>query len=351
MQHVTGDTLVLSASVNGAKVDAIVDTGSGATIISASLATRLGIPIGERRTIRGLSGTTEINLAVDVDLAIGSERRRLPFVVVTNLDLFSAGLGRSVDLLLGADMLGHYALALDFDRRLLALAPTGTFEGGASWRTLALSLGSYRELLTTAVIADAPATLMVDLGSTAALMLSHVFVETHGLTKDIRTSTAALGGVEGVKTVSVFRLDRLTLAGWSVRSVPAIIPASWMSESSVGNLGLPILRQFNVVVDIAARQLWLRPAVRPAEILIDRSGLGVAIGQGELTIIHVARGSPAEKDGWVAGERIVAIGGEPIDAGFASGPLFRWRHQAAGAIVVLRDGTGRVRRLRLDDYF
>ena len=49
----TGDTLLVSAQVRGVPVRAVLDSGSGASIMSTALAAKLGLNDGERRMIAG----------------------------------------------------------------------------------------------------------------------------------------------------------------------------------------------------------------------------------------------------------------------------------------------------------
>ncbi|MEP9835531.1 hypothetical protein, partial [Staphylococcus aureus] len=89
---------------------------------------------------------------------------------------------------------------------------------------------------------------------------------------------AALGGVEGVQIVKPFTADKVSLGGLSIAAVPALALDRWTSESTVGNLGMPLLGQFDIVLDVSQARLWLRSAPPQARLpmLKDRSGLGLA---------------------------------------------------------------------------
>lgn len=86
-------------------------------------------------------------------------------------------------------------------------------------------------------------------------------------------------------------------------------------------------------------------------MLKDRSGLGFAAAASGLTIVHVAANSPAEKDGWVTGDRIVTVNGHPVDADYTHSELWRWRFGQAGTMVTLGMAGGKLRTLRLADYY
>ena len=331
-----------------------MESGSGASIIDVSLARSLGMEDGERRMISGLGGKAPVRLIRDVDVLFGNRTRRLPFAVVADLGALSAAFGRRINMLLGADMFADNCIALDFGHRRFALMPTGSFPGGADWTPVALGHGAKQELYVSASIGgSSPVPLMIDLGSSAALMLSSTYVDAHDLTRGRATSTAALGGVEGVATVDVFVTPKLDIGGLAAQNIPTLGNRNWLSTSTVGNIGLPLIGQFDAIFDVSAGFVWLRPPAsrHSLPMLKDRSGLGIAASEHALTVAHVAIGSPAAKAGWGVGEHIVAVNGHPIDADYTHGSLWNWRFGPAGAVVDLSMDGGKSRKLRLADYY
>lgn len=354
LEILTGNMLLIGAKVEGRPVRALLDSGSGATIIRPDLAAELGIRSDDVRTISGLTGKAAVRLVKGVEVAFGSVTRRLPFALIGELAAPDRALGRTIDVILGADMFAGSCIALDFAARRFAVVPSGGFTPGRGWTAVPLGRGDRQELFVHASIASGePVPLMFDLGSTAALMLSRAYVDEHGLTVGKPVSTAALGGVEGVRMVNTFSTDRVALARLSVSGVPTLAPQSWQSTSTVGNIGLPLIAQFDVAIDVTAGQVWLRPAP-PRErlpMLKDRSGLGLAVGPTALTVVHVASGSPAARTGWQPGEQIVAINGQAIGPDYNRGSLWRWRYGGNGTIVRLTTSDGTTRTLKLSDYF
>ncbi|MCU6453294.1 aspartyl protease family protein [Sphingomonas sp. A2-49] len=354
LEVATGDTLLVKARVAGSPVEAVLDSGSGASIIDLSLAQTLGLANVERRTISGLGGKAPVRLIRDVDVLFGNRTRRLPFAVVADLSALSAAFGRRINMLLGADMFVENCIALDFGQRQFALMPTGSFPGGADWTPVALGHGAKQELYVSASIGgSSPVPLMIDLGSSAALMLSSTYVDAHGLTRGRATSTAALGGVEGVATVDVFTTPKLSIGGLSAENIPTLGNRNWLPTSTVGNIGLPLIGQFDAIFDVTAGFVWLRPPASGHRLpmLKDRSGLGLTASPMGLDVVHVAANSPAAKDGWTAGNRIVAVNGFPIDADYTHGARWRWRFMPPGTVIKIKDQAGRDRQLKLADYY
>lgn len=350
----TGDILIASAEVSGVAIEAVLDSGSGATMISKPLAARLGMTNLEPRRINGLGGKAEVGLVRNVEVVLGGQVRVLPFAVVADLGAMSAAFGRPIDMLLGADVLAGGCVALDFATKRFAFEKPGSFKPGPEWTALALGHGTRKELFVLASVSGLdPVALMLDFGSSSALMLSSAYVDAHSLLTGKPTSTAALSGVEGVQIVKTFTADKVKLGALQVASIPALAHARWSSESTVGNIGMPLLGQFDIVLDLSQGRLWLRPIPLQARLpmLKDRSGLGLAASPSDLTVVHVAIGSPAAQAGWTAGERIVAVNGAQIDSAYTRGSLWQWRYGHAGERITLRLADGKMRTLKLADYY
>ena len=354
MEIATGDSILVSAEVRGAKVRAVLDSGSGATVLSRALAAKLGIGNGERRTISGLSAKAPVQLVRDLDVTLARQTRRLPVAVVADLTTVSAASGRSVDMLVGADMFTEKCIALDFRNKRVAVADSGAFKDKDGWNAVPLLRGSKRELLVKAAVAGlAPVPLMFDLGSSTALMLSAAYARAKGLLDAKPVSTAAHGGIDGIKIHDAFVTSEFTIEGLEITNVPTLGMRDWLPISTVGNVGLPLIAQFDVVIDVTAGFVWLRaldPDHRLA-MLKDRSGLGFVVAPEGLTVVHVALNSPAEKGGWMVGDRIVSVNGHAVDADYTQGQLWRWRFLPAGTIARLATTTDRVRTLKLADYY
>jgi hypothetical protein len=349
-----GDTLMISADVAGSPVRAILDSGSAASIINTRLVKRLGIAPSGKRMIRGTGGRVEVTEISDVAVTVADDQRRLPFAIMSDLAAISSAFGRPIDLVLGEDFLTGRCAALDFTHGRIGFAPTGRFAGGRGWRRLVLTHGTRLELLVAASIGGgSPVQLIFDLGSANALMLSTAFVAAQDLLAGKARSTAALGSLDGVQIVTAFVLDDVAIGGAHIAAVPVAGLDHWQSDSAVGSIGLPLIAQFDVIMDIAAGSLWLRraPPKRRLPMLKDRSGFGLAVSSSALTVAHVAAHSPAEKCGWSVGDRIVRIDGRSIDASYTRGELWRWRFWPAGTHVRLDDGSGIARLLTLTDYY
>ena len=350
---VTGDTIVAAAKVAGQPARGILDSGSGATILSSDLAARLGLA-GDARTISGLAAKTGVTLVKDVVVELAGLPRALPFVIVGDLSAVSRTIGQSVDLVLGTDLFIDRCVAIDFGRRRYSLSPSGTFQGGAGWKVLPVSRGDKQELLTLVTLPHGgPMSMMVDTGNSNALIVSQAVLQDRALAEGRPQSSALIAGVDGVQTAGLVTIDGVQFGGLTLDGIPSIAMPRWLPARAVGNVGLPLIAQFDVVFDISSSRLWVRP-LRKAQrlpLLKDRSGLGLQADRSALVVVHVARGSPAARDDWVVGTRIVAVNGQRINGGYTHGQLWKWRFDRPGTVVKLLLDTGRIVPLELEDYY
>ena len=75
------------------------------------------------------------------------------------------------------------------------------------------------------------------------------------------------------------------------------------------------------------------------------------VRQDRLTIVHVASHSPASAQGVAVGDEILAIDGQPVNAGYLQDGLWRWRFDPSRNLAVLRLASGKVIGLKLGRYF
>ena len=89
---------------------------------------------------------------------------------------------------------------------------------------------------------------------------------------------------------------------------------SYSVKTYAGAIGASALKHFRVAFDYGHRKLYLAPGANPqASVPADASGLRLrATGASFQTIevVSVARGSPAEQAGVLAGDELVAVNGQ-----------------------------------------
>jgi PDZ domain len=296
--------IFVTASVAGSAGTFLVDSGAHQTRLAPEIA-------GEHAT--------------EVDMFVGP----VPFgphdVSVGPLDGSARFLGRTIDGIVGYELLEQYVVTVDYAAHELAFydpahAPTG---GDA----IPITLGEH-QALADVVLHDGAnavaATLNVDTTNPAGVELTTQFVADHRL----------LAGAPKLARLTAIRIGSVTLG-------PLVIE----TRASAGTLGAGLLQQFAVTFDYPHHRLLLVGREHPPALAADRSGLVIATFAGDLTrceVIAVAPGSPAANSGIEVGEEIAAINGVPFaEIGLAA----LWsllRQQGTVRLTIRHAGSERV---------
>ena len=122
-----GTAIVVPVSINGRdSVDLILDTGATMTCIDTALATELALP--ERRAMVGaavgIGGAGRVRLHAVDSVQIGPVVARDLTVCAMDLQALRS-IGGNARGLLGLNVLRSFRVTLDFERKILRLAPAG----------------------------------------------------------------------------------------------------------------------------------------------------------------------------------------------------------------------------------
>jgi hypothetical protein len=204
---------------------------------------------------------------------------------------------------------------------------------------------AWGRMTAAIVVEDAPPLWAgVDIGNDLPLILSPSETARR-LLRDRPTSTALIGG-EGSKAIAqLATARRLRIGGAELHEVPFQVAPRHLAYDA--NVGLPVLQRFRLSLDFGGRRMWLAPGPNLAlPFAKDRTGLNGYIDGGALRILYVARGGPAERAGFKAGEVVIGIDGMPAAAANAA-----LTNAAAGRTLDFTLADGSHRRLTLADYY
>ncbi|WP_174291833.1 aspartyl protease family protein [Sphingomonas bacterium] len=332
--------IVLAARVDGRPVVAMIDSGIPVSLIEPRLAAALGLVRHGAAIFGSEHGPVSADLVGPLRLAIGGRSLDLPTVIAADAPmLHQTGIGAAI--VIGRDVLRTAVFEFDFEQRRLRASqghqPAGGWGGYVRMPTTTDANGRVVVEVDLPVAGRSPAIL--DLGSNTAVMMSGAFARRHRLTHGLAVSTGMIATLGGVSQTVAFSLPSLAIGGLAVRDIPVDALPHWSSPQPI-NLGLEVLRQFRLVLDLANNVIWLRP-IRGAVFDREMSGLLVAYRGSWLEVVHVARGSPAEQAGVARGAHILAIDGAPIGDDYFGGGVWRWRYGPAERCVLvgLRDRT------------
>ena len=302
-------------------------------------------------------------------MEIGSLRLENLDVALVSLEHFEEVAGRSIDGILGADLLRGHVVALDHDRGLLEVhSHPDSFpfdRWGPPCPTTGppghLQIDGEIELLDGARIA---AHFIIDTGAGRFLDLATPFVRAHGLRTRVGTTySVATRGLTGVgQRKDMGQVRGFRFCGWSLpaagtgsgSSLPVGLSRDTRGVLARGDfgglLGNAILRRFNTALDTDRDRIFLRPNRDfTAPIRSDASGLLIVrTPGGPIRVSEVAVPSPAAEAGVQAGDIVRSIGGQ--DASAMTLDVAREELQDLGEVKRLeieRDGRVRSVVLRL----
>jgi predicted aspartyl protease len=237
----TGGIFLVPVLLNGHVARMVLDTGAERSIITRAAAARLGLPFDPwvETTMRGAGGQLERHPNADVHTAsLGgtalSQRalQRGLSLAVTEFDMGGA------DGLLGADVLRHFTLELEFPGSRMALRPAGLQPAAGA---VALTLLWPDRLLAPVTLNGQRLTALLDTGAAASLLnargMHRLGLTPASVAADPPASIAAIGGQLPARLHSFteFRL------GGVVVHQPAILAAYVPEPAFDMTLGIDIL--------------------------------------------------------------------------------------------------------------
>jgi hypothetical protein len=332
------DHVVIPVTFRGHPTCALLDNGAPLTSLDQTFARNAGLA----KSVVG-AGLDPLDMQIE-DAAV----RVHPYVE----DMTEAAIATDapVGAIAGMEIFKAFVVALTFSRGEIGLHRR-PFRRQAGSISLRLDEGEPPHPgVEISIEGKAPLRAYVDLGSSAALLISPRLAESLGVGRARKVSTrqVILSSAEGLG-LGVSRLtsiDRLNLGEWTMRDVPIdILPEDARPFAGIdAAIGVPLLRRFDIALDLPGR-LHLSPNDRIASPFERRrTGLQTKPQGSALLVRHVAAGSPAEASGFVAGDVLTAIDGKP--------PLMRTLREAKqDQQLMIKLADGRNRRLTASRYY
>jgi hypothetical protein len=233
---------------------------------------------------------------------------------VNDYEILTSAYGEQIDGIIGYSFLSRYIVKIDYDSSKIHVYSKGTMKyprGGFLLRPILSTLP-----IQLAKISDENnivSRFYFDTGAGLCLLLSNDFVEDSSLLskkkKPVLTQGEGLGGKMEMKltTVKEFRLGP-----YRFKKVPTYIFEDTYNVTAYpylgGLIGNDILRRFNVILNYERRDIYLQPNSHFRDPFdYSYTGLGIYKIEGEVRVVDIMQGSPAEKAGFLPGDIIMAM--------------------------------------------
>ena len=293
----------------------IFDTGSGGISLDSMTTVSLGVKSElSDKTIRGIAGIRQVKFAYN-------QRLHLPGLTVDSLDfhindydVLTSAYGEKIDGIIGFSFIRRYILKVDYDSSKMHVYTKGTIKypkGGFLLRPLLTSI----PVMTTDVRDDKEvrSRFYFDTGAGMCLLLSEDFVSDSLFLRSKRkwytTQAEGLGGKAPMRQ-GVIR--QIRIGPYKFRNIPTYIFDDQYNVTSYpylgGLIGNDLLRRFNLIINYEKRDIYMTPNTHFKDVFdYSYTGIGMYVIDGEIRIIDVMPGSPAEEAGFKSEDIIMAV--------------------------------------------
>ena len=348
-----GNRVIADGTINGQRVDLLLDTGAGVATIDRAYARSIGIAEGQKIQARGSGGAVEAELVTGITLAIGGLTLSNVTAMVIDMSVVSKGIGRPVPVVLGRELFDNVALTFDWPQSRMILSRPEDFKPATDARVMELGRSEIGlNTVEVSVVGLPPIKAFFDLGAGSPLSLPKEYWTAHPELAGLRYGEGQAGGVGGLHSTRNVTVPRIDFAGEQFRDVPIVLgQGAAKGAVTEAKVGIGLMQQFRMTMDLGRNRLFLEKLPELTPWRRDRAGLRADLDAGALVIAQVSPQGPAAAAGIKVGDRIVAINDHPVGAGFFDGPQGNWSRAAAGTQVALTKSDGATVKVTLADYF
>lgn len=340
-----GKRIFIPVKINGHDTMAQLATGLPVSDMDKAFAASAGL---EPKSGEGRVGGLQIE--------IGNLTLRDTTAALVDFAPLAKRMGHPLPFLLGDDAFNELAVDIDFAHHRIAFRDPASQTKLAGAVELPLIPVEDVRLVPVSIEGAAPAQFELGLGNSGELLVYQSYYEPHKLMDGRPLSKRFAAGTGGFIPETVATLRRAEFAGVPLADMPAaLIPSSVAgvkSDAIAGDLGLPVLTRFRLILDYSHERLYAAPYADAsrAPFAKDRLGLFLLKEDDGFAVQFVAPNSPAEAAGFRVGDQIAAIDGKP--AGDWRGNSFgELRYGASGTSLGFTLPGGKIRRVTLADYF
>lgn len=293
-----GNQLRFTMTVDGRPATAILDTGVSYSVLSRRFAERAALKVRPGGNATAIGGVVDIGWTPTATIAMGGLTRRGGGLTVATLPAIATGSADAVDLLVGRDLTGGFALDIDYAGRRFRLLPSGRlpFRGFTAPLSISRDRLVYVSEITLGAARLRP--MVVDTGDGSSVTVTAGGWANARL-PGIRTTTAISFGLAGAVTSTIGIVPTLRLGELTARNVEIRVePAGGFSDSieAAGRIGSGFLQNYRVLLDPTAGRMILSPVPHADQPPVrSTSGLLVGVARDRLKVLHVMQGGQGEQ--------------------------------------------------------
>lgn len=336
------------ATINGRQVEVMLDSGAEVTVLDKRFVTELGLVSAGDLTAQGAGGSGQYGIVQGVQIQLGALGISNSRTVGVDLAQIEKGVGHRLPIVLGGAVLDHTVIEIDYQNRRVAFHDPAHFDRPDGMQVHRLhDAGGNRAI--DVLIEGRTARMVFDIGNAWPALLYPRFWQVDGFLKGRKVSTTMTGGFGGMHPAQISRVRELRIGDTAFKEVPVPLTAQRVMHAASagldGNLGMPVVSRFHVIIDFPQQQVLLgKPFNVDVAFRSNLVGLSMEVDHGKGRVTFLAAGSPAHTAGLKVGDIVTTIGEVGRDQGLPLAGAFAQARQGQRFAVRLEDG----RQLQLE---
>jgi predicted aspartyl protease len=347
-----GNRILIPARVNGHETHVLLDTGASMSTLDRDYAWSIGIPKGFKIPARGAGGgLAEAEMVSGLAIEAGGLRIGNATVGVMDLGPLSRSLGMPVHAIFGREIFNSAIVSIDWGKRQLRIRSPHAFKPQPGAVALTLNKIGPFNTIRVSVSGAPPIEALLDLGNGAALSLPRSYWAAHPEITGLRSAATVAGGVGGIRAARAATIPEVTLAGATLKAVPALLTdeSNDQDPTQMANVGIGLLQQFAVDLDLGRDRIYLSRRTDPPAFDRDRAGVRLDLLGDRLKASFVSPDGPAAAAGLKEGDEIVSVDGKRVTPAYYQGG--DWTREQAGKTVTLIRADGSKLTVKLTDFY
>jgi hypothetical protein len=351
-----GKRIFIPAKINGHETKVQLATGLPISDIDKTFAASIGLQPKVDSKAPAAGDDKAAGLIRGIQIQIGDMTLQDTTASPVDFAPLAKHMGHPLPLLLGDDAFNELAVDIDFAHHRIAFSNPASQAKPDGVVELPLTRVEDIPLVPFSIEGAPPAQFELGIGNSGELLVYQSYYESHNLLEGRKTSMRLAAGTGGFIPETVATLNRAKFAGLTFGSMPAaFIPASVAGTKSdviAGDLGLPLLARFRLILDYSHHCVYALPYADPtrAPFAKDRLGLSLDKADAGFAVGFVAPDSLAQAAGFKVGDKIALINGKSAEV-WPVTSFADLRYSPSGTNLVFTMQGGGVRQVKLADYF
>jgi predicted aspartyl protease len=327
--------LTIRVEVNDTPGLFLVDTGSDHTIIDSAFSQRLGLKSSGTALVERNYSTEEHVTATAERVRSGNRTWSSVPLVLLDLTMLSRMHMAPILGVLGTDLLAGMTMRLSYSSGVAEVVDA--IETG----TLPIALGKLRKrYFIPVIIGDIPMKMLLDSGTNLTALSSSEW-------RNLPLSSRANGTIEGIQSsgsptgallacIPSIQVGDAVLRDVPLRVIGSATSGSFADATFTGILGGDVLEHFELTLDLEHCVMYLKrdAAFRADPYEFVTIGIQFFRSGNVFSVIAVWKGSPAEAEGVVVGDRIISVNGRD-SSDLQVEEFARQLHGAAGTPITI----------------